>query len=355
MTGDPSSSGEAHVRPPRLRSSLVRASIPIAVAGAILALVPLRYGDSRTTMGVAITGLLFAAYTIGFNVLFGSTGQLFLCVGALAGLGGYTAAILSEQHGFPIVLCIVMAGIASGLVGGLLSWVAVRRSLGVIFTGIVTFAFSLAFENLLLGRRDITGGETGLVVDAGSATFLGDSVPAYYLFLGLVLGYLALYLVLTRSFVGWAFRGLRDDEISAELAGIDVARYRVAAAVIGSTMIGVAGALFAFAEGFISPPTYSFGRVDVRVLVMLVFGGTGTLLGPVVGAAVFTILDEWLVSYAQLRVVLYGVAILLLFLGFKRGVVPAAESFVGRMRRPRQSRRERDREAEVAAGDQALG
>ena len=80
-------------------------------------------------------------------------------------------------------------------------------------------------------------------------------------------------------------RPLRDDEIAAELAGVDVKRYRVLAGTLGSGMIGLAGALYAHSEGFISPSTFSFGEVDVLVIVMLAFGGIGSLLGPVVGAA----------------------------------------------------------------------
>jgi branched-chain amino acid transport system permease protein len=310
-----------------------RALVPIVLAGAVLALVPLRYGDSRTTMSVAIIGMLFAAYTIGFNVIFGSTGQLFLCVGALAGIGGYGSGILTERYGVPMLLSLVVAAAMSSVVGGLLSWVAVRRSLGVIFTGVVTLAFSLAFENLLLGQRDLTGGETGLVIEAAADTFLRERVPRYYVFLGLVLAYLVLYRLLERSHIGWAFRALRDDGLAAELAGVDVTRCRVFAGMAGSAMLGLAGALYAQGEGFISPTTFGFGSVDVRVLVMLVFGGIGTLLGPVVGAAAFTVLDEWLVSYSELRPVFYGVALLILFLGFRRGVVPAVTSLAGRGRR----------------------
>jgi branched-chain amino acid transport system permease protein len=311
-------------------SSPVRAVAPIVLAGAVLALVPLRYGDSRTTMGVAIVGMLFAAYTIGFNVIFGTTGQLFLCVGALAGIGGYGSGILSEQYGVPMVLSLVLGAAVASVVGGMLSWVAARRSLDVIFTGVVTLAFSLGFENLLLGQRDLTGGETGLVIESAADTFLRERVPRYYVFLGLVLAYLVLYRILERSHVGWAFRALRDDKLAAELAGVDVTYYRVFAGVAGSAMIGLAGALYAQSEGFISPTTFGFGSVDVRVLVMLVFGGIGTLLGPVVGAAAFTVLDEWLVSYSELRPVLYGVAIVVLFLGFRRGVIPAVASVARR-------------------------
>jgi ABC-type branched-subunit amino acid transport system permease subunit len=315
------------------RASLLRAYLPIVITGLLLAVVPLRYSDSRTMMGVVIGGMLFAAYAVGFNVIFGSTGQLFLCVGALAGLGGYTSAILSDRVGIPMLLSMVLAGLGAALIGGLLSWVAVSRSLDVIFTGIVTLTFSLSFDNLLLGRRDLTGGETGLVVDAGSETILGEQVTPYYVLLALVLVYLVLYRVMQRAHIGWAFRALRVDEVAAELAGVDVKRYRVIAGLIGSAMLGVAGAVYAHSEGFIAPSTYAFGQVDVRVLVMLAFGGIGSLLGPIVGAVAFTILDEWLVSFNELRLVIYGVVIIVLFLGFQRGVVPTVQSLIARHRR----------------------
>ena len=114
----------------------------------------------------------------------------------------------------------------------------------------------------------------------------------YYLFAGLLVAFLIVFRVLQLSHVGWAFRALRDDEMAAELAGVNVSRYRIYAATVGSAMIGLTGALLAYSAGFISPATYSFDRVDVRVLVMVAFGGLGTLLGPVIGAAVFAVLDE---------------------------------------------------------------
>ena len=237
-----------------------------------------------------------------------------------------------------MLLSMVLATVGAAVLGGLLSWIAVSRRLDVIFTGIVTLAFSLGFDNLLLGQRDLTGGETGLVVDAGSQTLLGELVAPYYVFLALVLGYLAVYRLLQRAQIGWAFRALRDDEIAAELAGVDVKRYRVIAGIIGAAMIGLAGALYAHSEGFIAPSTYAFGNVDVRVLVMVAFGGVGSLLGPVVGAAAFTILDEWLVSFNEYRLILYGAAMIVLFLGFRRGFVPAVQTLVDRAVGTRSSR-----------------
>jgi branched-chain amino acid transport system permease protein len=312
-------------RPPR---SLTRSFWPIAATGAALALAPLWLGDSRYLMRLAVDALAFGAYAIAFNLIFGSTNQLFLCVGALAGVGGYTSAILADRAKLPMAVGLVLATALATVLGGFLSWVAVRRSLDVIFTGIVTLTFSLSFANLLLGQRELTGGETGLVVSAGDGTFLQDRVAAYYLFLGMLVAFLVVFRALQRSHIGWAFRALRDNEVAAELAGVDVARYRVYAGLIGSAMLGITGAVYAHSEAFISPSTFAFGHVDVRVLVMVAFGGLGTLLGPVVGTVVFAVLDEVLVDVGQLRTVVYGLLIIALFLGFKRGAVPAVVDFL---------------------------
>jgi ABC-type branched-subunit amino acid transport system permease subunit len=305
----------------------------VGLLGALLALVPLWLGSSRVLMGVAVLGLAFACYVVAFNLIFGSTGQLFLCVGALAGIGGYGGAILADTVGFPVAVAIALATIIASLTGGLLSWIAVRRSLGVIFTGIVTLIFSLTFENLLLGLGTLTGGESGFLISAGAGTFIRGQIPPYYLMLALALLFLIVHGMLRRSHFGWAFRALRDDEVAAELAGVDVARYRVYAAMIGAAMLGLAGATYAFTEGRISPTTFGFAQLDVTVIVMLAFGGIGTLFGPVLGAATFTFLDEVLIDFGRLRLVAYGTLIIALFLWVPRGVIPTVGDIFRRRQR----------------------
>lgn len=324
-------------RPPR---HLVRAFWPIMVTAAFLAVVPLWLGGSRLWMGLALDALVFGAYAIGFNLIFGSTNQLFLAVGALAGVGGYASVLLTDRAGLPLLAGLVIGTAMASALGGVFSWVAVRRSLDVIFTGIVTLAFSLSFHNLLLGQRELTRGETGLTVTTGTDTVLGTRTGSYYVFLGVVVVFLVVFRLLERSHIGWAFRALRDDETAAELTGVNVARYRIYAGLIGSAMIGLAGALYAHAARFISPATYEFGHVDIRVLVMLAFGGLGTLLGPILGTVVFALLDEILLEFGQLRVVVYGLLIIALFLGFKRGAIPAVMASFKRVfsHRPREER-----------------
>lgn len=315
--------------------SIPRLLIPIIAAGAALALIPLWLGDSRVLMGVAVLGLAFVCYAIGFNVIFGSTGQLFLCVGALAGVGGFGATILADNVGLPIGVSILVATLAATLTGGLLSFIAVKRSLGVIFTGIVTLIFTLSFDALLLGLSNLTGGDSGRLIASGADTFLRarDRIPPYYLMLALVILFLLVHGLLRRSHIGWAFRALRDDEVAAELAGVDVARYRVYGALIGAAMLGLAGSTYVLTEGRISPTTFGFGRVDVVVLVMLAFGGIGTLFGPIVGAVTFTIIDEILIDFGQLRHVAYGILIIVLFLWMPRGMIPTLDAVWRRVRR----------------------
>jgi branched-chain amino acid transport system permease protein len=322
---------------PRLRARALTAGkgsltvLPIVVTAAVLAVLPsLWFGDSPYTTGLVVEALVFACYGVGFNLIFGSTNQLFLCVGALAGVGGYGTAILSEEWSLSIAVGVALGTAIAAFVGALLSWVAVRRSLDVIFTGIVTLAFSLAFFNLLLGQRDRTGGETGYVLTNASIEYADDTVRAYYVFAGLLVGFLVVFRLLQLSHFGWAFRALHDDEVAAELAGVHVARYRIYAATVGSAMIGLTGALYAYSTGFISPATYAFDQVDVRVLVLVAFGGLGTLLGPVIGAAVFAYVDERLTGSLQLREVFYGAFVIAIFLGFRRGVIQTVVDLVDR-------------------------
>ncbi|CAN5769678.1 branched-chain amino acid ABC transporter permease [soil metagenome] len=310
-----------------------RAYLPVVAAAAVLACVPLFLGDSDFFMGLAVLGLAYAGYGVGFNIIFGNTNQLFLCLGALAGVGAYGSAILGAEAGLPMLATIpASVAVAAGL-GAVFSWVSVRRRLDVIFVGIITLTFSLMFLNALLGQRDLTGGETGLVILYDTGIVGSRGLASYYVFLAVLVAFLALHRLIERSHVGWAFRALRDDELAAELAGVDVARYTVIGGAIGSAMVGLIGALYAHYEGFISPTTFELGNVDVPVLVMVAFGGIGSLLAPVVGSAVFTVVDELLRPFGQIRVALYGVILLVIFLGFRRGLIPSATDLVRRFRR----------------------
>lgn len=287
----------------------------------LLALVPVIAADSPYYLRIATLAVVYMALTVAFNLIFGHTKQLFLCLGALAGLAAYVAAVLTQQLQLsPWITLPIGVGAAAGL-GALFSYVSVLRGLGVIFLGIVTLAFSLIFQNLVLGLRQLTNGETGLVTRGLGIGLLDHRVTAYYLFVVVLLLALVVYCVVMGSRMGFAFRALSDDELTAELSGIDVTRCKVIAAVIGSAIIGLTGTLYGFYNGIISPSLFSFVNVDIPVLISLLLGGVRTRLGPIVGAALFAVIEEFVRPFGQLNVLVDGVLLIVLFIAFRDGLI----------------------------------
>lgn len=306
------------MRPP----AILRATTPVAVTGAVLAVLPWVVGTGIYSLRIATLMLVQIVYTVAFNLVFGHTKQLFLCVGALAGTAAYLWVILVRHAGLSPVAAMVAGTLATAALGAALSYISARRGLGVIFVGIVTLVVSLIFQNLVLGLRRYTNGETGIATQ-GLGLGLGSApLASYYVFLALVLVALGLYRWLLASRPGLAFGALSEDELTAELAGIDVTRYKVLAAAVGSGLVGLAGALFADVNGFISPSVFALAHVDVVVLIALLLGGMRTLLGPVVGGALFALVDELVRPFGQATVLAYGVLLVVLFLLFREGLVP---------------------------------
>lgn len=316
--------------------SLLRSAVPVLTTALLLMAVPAILGGSPYGLRIASLTVIIATYAIAFNLLFGHTRQLFLCIGALAGLGAYAFILLSRDVRLlpALALAVVTGGVAA--FGAFLSYVSIRRGFGVLFVGVVTLAVSLMFLNVLLGLRQYTNGETGLVT-RGIGFGLGDHPKAaYFVLVGILVLALAGYQALLRSRHGLVFQALADDEISAELSGIDVTRYKVGTAAMASGLIGLVGALYADVNGFISPSVFALGHVDIPVFVALLLGGMRTLLGPVVGAVLFSAVDEVVRPFGQLTVLTYGSLMVVLFLLFREGVVPVAQRILIRLSAPRQ-------------------
>ena len=297
--------------------------VDLAILGIVLALVPALAGESAYYMRIATLALVVMSWTIAFNLLFGHTKQLFLCLGALAGSAAYVSVVLTQQWQLSPWVTVPIGVATAAVLGALFSYVSVLRGLGVIFVGIVTLAFSLIFHNLVLGLRELTNGETGLVSRGLGFALLERPVAAYYVFFTLLAIALAIYCALMRSKSGMAFRALSDDELTASLSGIDVTRYKVLAAAVGSAILGAGGALYGFYNGIVSPSVFSFVGIDIPVLIALLLGGMRTRLGPVLGAAAFALIEELVRPFGQLNVLVYGVLLIVAFLAFREGMVPA--------------------------------
>ena len=302
--------------------------VTLLLVAVVLALVPLGVGDSAHYLRIVTLMLIYMAYAVAFNIIFGHTRQLFLCIGALAGSSAYLSVVLATKMFLSPWATIPLGIVFAAFLGGAFSYVSVRRGLGVIFVGVVTLVFSLIFHNLILGLRELTNGETGIETKALGVGVLQSGRGSYYVILAVLMASLVLYHLLMRSRAGTAFRAIADDEFAAELVGIDVTFFKVLAASIGSALLGAVGAIYAYYSGFISPTEYALVSVDIVVLVTLLLGGMGTLLGPVLGGVLFAVLDELVRPLGRLNVLVYGVLMIVLVITFRHGLVAALRKLV---------------------------
>ena len=301
----------------------------LALLAVLLALVPVIAADSPYYLRIATLAVVYMGWTIAFNLIFGHTKQLFLCLGALAGSAAYVTAVLTQQLALSPWITVPIGVAAAAGLGALFSYVSVLRGLGVIFLGIVTLAFSLIFQNLVLGLRQFTNGETGLVTRGLGFALLNQPVAAYCLFVAVLALALLAYCSVMGSRMGFAFRALSDDELTAELSGIDVTACKVVAAALASALIGLGGTLYGFYNGIISPSLFSFVSVDIPVLISLLLGGMRTRLGPIIGAAVFALIEEFVRPFGQLNVLVNGVLLIVLFVAFREGLVAMLRKVLG--------------------------
>jgi branched-chain amino acid transport system permease protein len=268
----------------------------VAMVAAILvvyALAPRLVSDFHSR-DLAEAGIFFIAI-VGLNLLTGYTGQISLGHGALMAVGGYTTAALMVHEHWRDVWTIPLAGLAAGIVGFLIGLPALRLS--GLYLAMATFAFAVAMPSLLKKFSGLTGGGQGLrmLEDAplqitglsGTVTIFGHSMTQnhflYYLAWGIgLVGYLIAWL-LVRGRVGRTFRAVRDSEVAATSAGINLARAKTLAFAISGVYAGVAGGLLATQNQIVNPLTFT-GLLSIVLLVGTVVGGLGSLPGMVVGA-----------------------------------------------------------------------
>jgi branched-chain amino acid transport system permease protein len=302
----------------------------VLLVAAAFALAPLPVLGSSYYESVLAHLVLIALLAVALNIVFGHTDQLFLFVGGLAGLGAYGTGLAADALGVSAWLTLLPAALLCGLVGLAVSWVAAKRNFTVVLISILTLNLQLVFTEVFVGARDITGGSTGFPFEyfsldvVADAVGVGEKLVLYYLVVALLVVTLFVYLSLVHSKYGVAFDAIREDEVAAESIGIDVVRYKTIAGFIGAFLIGLIGAFFARESAYILPGSFTFLAVDVIVLIVLVVGGLRTTLGPVVGATIVVVIEEFLSSAQSLqswRTAIFGALLILLFLYFRRGVV----------------------------------
>ena len=284
----------------------------------VLALLSLPAVSSSDAYAVvlAIDLLVASLFAASLHFIMGPAGMHSFGHAAYFGLGAYGAALAVRKLGLPMEAALVVGPLA-GAVGALIvGWFCVRLS--GVYLAMLTLAFAQIVWAGVYQWDSFTGGSNGLT-GVWPAPWLAGKQAYYYLTLALVL--LALWLL--RRFLfspfGYAMRAGRDSPLRADAIGIDVKRQQWAAFAIAGGFAGVAGALFAFSKGSISPETLGVGK-SVDGLVMVLLGGIQTLVGPVVGAVSYTWLQDVMARSTDYWHALLGAVILILVLLFPQGI-----------------------------------
>jgi branched-chain amino acid transport system permease protein len=289
----------------------------LAAAAALLAL---PFGLSDFWVFISVEVLAFALYAVSFNLLLGYGGMLSFGHAAFLGVGGYTAALLVKQSGLPPALtlaCLPFAAMfvsaAAALIIGLFS---VRR-VGIYFA-MLTFAFQMLLYAVALKATPLTGGDDGLT-GLKPPGFLAQ--PRAYYYFALVLTAVSLYVlhrVVTSPF-GYTLRALRANALRVQYLGVNVRAHRLAAFVVSGAFAGLAGAIFALVNGNVFPGWLDW-TASATPIVMAVLGGTGTFLGPAVGAAVYVVLEVLISGRTEYWPLMMGIIIVILVLLMPEGL-----------------------------------
>jgi len=236
-------------------------------------------------IGIAIIGVL------GLNILSGYTGQISLGHSAFIGIGAYAATLLSLKFGIPFWLSLPLAGFITALSGLIIAIPCLR--LKGLYLAIATFAFFFIVEYVFVHWDSVTNGTSGLTVPEASVFGIAIDTDIKLYFLILIIDICALSFAnnLFRTEVGRAFIAIRDNDISADVIGIDITKYKIYSFMICSFYAGVAGSLYAITLSFIGPEHFSF-LMTIEYLAMGLVGGLGTISGSIFGAVFMTVLPE---------------------------------------------------------------
>ena len=309
-----------------LREEPLRAASPVyvwaaALLGVVLVAMPWLTPNSPYTTVLMIDLLIAALFAASLHFIMGPAGMHSFGHAAYFGLGAYGAALLVRALGLSMEVSLLVAPLVAAFGALVFGWFAVRLS--GVYLAMLTLAFAQITWAVTFQWDSFTGGSNGLTGVWPSALF-SDKRMYYWLTLGLVVaGVLGLRRVLFSPF-GYALRAGRDSVLRADAIGIDVKRLQWFAFVLAGGVAGLAGALYAFSKGSISPESMSVGK-SVDGLVMVLLGGIQTLAGPVVGAFSFTWLHDVVARNTDYWRAMLGSVILLLVLLFPQGISGSAQ------------------------------
>ena len=306
----------------------------ISVFGFVLIIlsIPFVFKNSPYLIHICLMAGLYSILAIGLNFQLGSTNVVNFATAASYGIGAYTSALLAVHFQLSFWAGIWIAGAVASLFGFLLGFPCMKTK--DYYLSLVTIAFGLIIY-LLLNNLAWTGGPNGVPnIPAPSIgdhsfksplVFFGISLPFqsnyFYFVVLLVVGAIVVAHRLHHSRTGLTWNAIREDEIAARCQGIDVTWYKILAFGIDAFFGGVAGTVYAYYVGFISPENFHF-VVSVVVVTMVILGGMDNVFGVIIGAILLTLLPEKFRAFEDFRLLIYGVIVLGVLMVRPQGLFP---------------------------------
>ena len=311
---------------PRQRVSARAAAL--ALLAVLLLAAPLAF-PNNFFFEVAILVALNAIVCVGLNLLIGYAGQISLGHAGFYALGGYGSAILAARYGWPVWLAMPAAVAAVGL----LAWAVGRPTLRLKghYLAMATLGLGVIVSIVLTNEDRFTGGPDGMAVPP--LELFGFAVQGERLWYPIVAVGLWLTVWFALNFIdspiGRALRALHGSEVAAGTIGIDAGLWKLRVFVQSALIAATAGALTAHYAGFITPAKASFLH-SVELVIMVVFGGMASIWGAVVGAAVLTLLPQFLTVLKDYEMMSFGAVLIVTMVFFPRGIVPTLARLLAR-------------------------
>ena len=295
-------------------------------AAALVALAVVPWVLARHQLSLLTDLLIFGLFAMSLDLILGYTGMLSFGHAAYFGLGAYASALVLLEFAQPVLVALVAGMLLAGVVAVPVGWLS-TRSTGVYFA-MLTLAFAQFLYTVAYKWRSLTGGSDGIAgVPKTELLWGGPSLASSHAFYFLAAACVVLSLVLCRAVVrspfGRALQAIRENERRFASLGRDPRPFKLVVFVIAAVFAGLAGALFAPFRGFASPEVM-FWVFSGQGLMMVIIGGIGTLIGPVLGAMVFILIQEILSSYTEHWMIFTGVVFVLIVIFLPGGLVGTA-------------------------------
>jgi len=269
---------------------------------------------------------------LGLNMISGFCGQISLGHAAFYGVGAYTSALLAKA-GTPLPLAISAGMISAGLVGLVVGLASLRVRHD--FLAITTMGVGFLFLGIVR-QQEILGGELGI---SGIPSSGFGKIGYLALVLALAAFMTAFSLWIKRSWMGFAFDAVADDEDTARVVSVSVSAYKLAAFAIGTAMAGVAGGLYTFFARFLMPDDFGF-ITSITVLSMVAVGGIGSVFGVIVATIILTLMPEFFRFISDYKLLVYGTLLFAVMRFAPESLAGLARSVLARMRLKTQPRSE---------------